>query len=287
MPVSRASRTNITTPRPVSRAKLGQQVYGVGPPEFGISAELPALSVCRLEAREELLRKLRRHVDDPALADFTCPICWEPFWQPVRTVCGHAFCEGCLLKSVLAQLGHDQPDVSCPMCRHPLHVDDVTADQALLTRIRLVLTERTREEQPAKTSGNGRICRGLVRGSTPVPGASSSSSAAGYGGSGHFATSPPPGGGMCSRPGTSHGEADLRSLALGSPFSGVTGRPCTPQAQVGGMDSEGMSFRSHGKHLEEDRVWWVGKAYDPATQVPMRDANISDEVAQVYWSICS
>ncbi|CAE8595846.1 unnamed protein product [Polarella glacialis] len=45
---------------------------------------------------------------------------------------------------------------------------------------------------------------------------------------------------MCSRPGTSHGEADLRSLALGSPFSGVTGRPCTPQAQVGGMDSEGQ-----------------------------------------------
>lgn len=130
-------------------------------------APLPALSICRLEAPEELLKKLRRHADDPALAEFTCPICWEPFWQPVRTVCGHAFCEGCLLKSVLAQLGHDQPDVSCPLCRHPLHVDDVSADEALLTRIRLVIAQKNRE---IETPGTGRACSGrLFRGSTRSP----------------------------------------------------------------------------------------------------------------------
>ena len=119
------------------------------------SQQLPALSICRLEAPEELLKKLRRHADDPALAEFSCPICWEPFWQPVRTVCGHAFCEGCLLKSVLAQLGHDQPDVSCPLCRHPLHVDDVSADEALLTRIRLVIAQKNREiETPSGGPGH-------------------------------------------------------------------------------------------------------------------------------------
>ena len=114
-----------------------------------------------MEAPEELLKKLRRFSDDPALAEFTCPICWEPFWQPVGTVCGHAFCEGCLLKSVLAQLGHQQPDVSCPMCRHPLHVEDVAADEALLVRLRGVIAQRHREEVLSRSSG--RLCRGSTR----------------------------------------------------------------------------------------------------------------------------
>eukprot|EP00747_Dinoflagellata_sp_TGD_P169305 gnl/TRDRNA2_/TRDRNA2_197983_c0_seq1.p1 gnl/TRDRNA2_/TRDRNA2_197983_c0~~gnl/TRDRNA2_/TRDRNA2_197983_c0_seq1.p1 ORF type:complete len:628 (+),score=77.29 gnl/TRDRNA2_/TRDRNA2_197983_c0_seq1:88-1971(+) len=133
--------------------------------EFGVSSELPALSACRLEAPEELLRRLRDHVDDPALADFTCPICLDTLWQPVRTVCGHAFCEGCLLKAVLAQLGNLQPDVSCPLCRHPLHVDDVSVDQALLTRIRLVLTEKSREARASTPAVSGRVHRGLAHNS--------------------------------------------------------------------------------------------------------------------------
>lgn len=146
-----------------SRRRQGPNDGGKGP-RSRAPTDLPALSICRLEAPEELLKKLRRHADDPALAEFTCPICWEPFWQPVRTVCGHAFCEGCLLKSVLAQLGHDQPDVSCPLCRHPLHVEDVSADEALLTRIRLVLAQKNREiETPPGRSSSGRLCRGSTR----------------------------------------------------------------------------------------------------------------------------
>mmetsp|Transcript_55802 Transcript_55802/g.86665 ORF Transcript_55802/g.86665 Transcript_55802/m.86665 type:complete len:680 (+) Transcript_55802:22-2061(+) len=156
------------------KASLAKVEAAPGRPEFGVSSALPALSVCRLEAPEDLLRKLRQHVDDPALADFTCPICWDPFWQPVRTVCGHAFCEGCLLKAVLAQLNHQQPDVSCPLCRHPLHVDDVAVDQALLTRIRLALTEKDKESVSCPRRSSGRVHRGLV---AAVHGASGTSSA--------------------------------------------------------------------------------------------------------------
>lgn len=130
--------------------------------EYGVSSDLPALNVCRLEPPEQLLRKLQQHVNDPALANFTCPICWDPFWQPVRTVCGHAFCEACLLQAVLSQLSQDQPDVSCPLCRTPLHVDDVTMDQALLTRIRMALSERER-----RSNSRGRRRGTLYAGRTP------------------------------------------------------------------------------------------------------------------------
>lgn len=157
-----------------------------GRPEFGVASQLPALSVCRLEAREDVLRKLRRHVDDPALSDFTCPICLDPFWQPVRTVCGHAFCEACLLKAVLTQLSQQTPDISCPLCRTHLHVDDVAADQALLTKMRQALSERDEDAAMERTGSRraGRLCRGLT--ATPsvgvgpmggTPGARSSSSA--------------------------------------------------------------------------------------------------------------
>ena len=136
---------------------------GCSRPQYGAAANLPALSICRLEAPEEILKKLRKHAEDPAMAEFTCPICWEPFWQPVRTVCGHAFCEGCLLKSVLAQLGYDQPDVSCPMCRHPLHVEDVAADEGLLTRIRVAVAQKSRESEPHSRAHGGRLHRGSTR----------------------------------------------------------------------------------------------------------------------------
>jgi len=79
-------------------------------------------------------------------------------------VCGHAFCEGCLLKAVLMQLSQGSPDVSCPLCRHHLHVDDVTADQALLTRIRLILSERRRVGRVSPCSEHGsRITAGTAR----------------------------------------------------------------------------------------------------------------------------
>lgn len=67
--------------------------------------------------------------------DLTCPICWEVYRQPVRTICGHAFCEDCLLQAVVSQLTRDKPDVSCPLCRQLLNVEDVIADETLMTRL--------------------------------------------------------------------------------------------------------------------------------------------------------
>jgi hypothetical protein len=52
--------------------------------------------------------------------------------------------------------------VSCPLCRTPLHVDDVTMDQALLTRIRMALSER---ERRSNSRGRGRGT--LYAGRTP------------------------------------------------------------------------------------------------------------------------
>lgn len=130
----------------VSTSKPSTPRHGssLGRPEVEGSGELPPLSICRLETRDEFFRKLQQHADDPAFVNFACPICWEPFWQPVRTVCGHAFCKSCLLKSTLAQLEQVSANVSCPMCRHPLTVNDITDDIALVTGIRLLMAECSR-----------------------------------------------------------------------------------------------------------------------------------------------
>mmetsp|Transcript_35464 Transcript_35464/g.64976 ORF Transcript_35464/g.64976 Transcript_35464/m.64976 type:complete len:412 (-) Transcript_35464:83-1318(-) len=146
------------TPRRCSSKPTAAPHSGRSKREYGAKGDLPALSICRLEAPEDLCNALKQHIDDPALANYTCPICWEPFWQPVRTVCGHAFCEGCLLKAVLMQLSQGTADVSCPLCRHHLHVDDVTADQALLTRMRLILSERRREGRATPSGERGSRC---------------------------------------------------------------------------------------------------------------------------------
>ena len=61
-------------------------------PQYGAAkAALPALSICRLESPEEILKKLRQHAEDPAMAEFTCPICWEPLcwhsWVTISQMC--------------------------------------------------------------------------------------------------------------------------------------------------------------------------------------------------------
>lgn len=148
------------TPR---HARTGSSL---GRPEVEGSGELPPLSICRLETRDEFFRKLQQHADDPAFVDFACPICWEPFWQPVRTVCGHAFCKGCLLKSTLAQLEQVPANVSCPMCRHPLTVNDITDDIALVTGIRLLMAECSQGSgsvRRAREQDRHRAARGACR----------------------------------------------------------------------------------------------------------------------------
>lgn len=133
--------------------------------------------------------------------------------------------------------------MSCPMCRTPLHVDDVTADQALLTRIMMVVADRRREEENTansarrSTSTGGRICRGLVttRATTPLSGAGA---AAGEGAGGSCGS-----GSSQSRPGTSHGEQAARSPRTGTPFVPPQGlevfsRPGTSKSSGGGASED-------------------------------------------------
>jgi len=150
------ARMPATTTPAAAGLTLAPPRYCADQQTSGTSGDLPTLSICRLEARQELLMKLRQHTDDPAFADFSCPICWETLWQPVRTSCGHAFCEECLMKAVLAQLGQPQADVSCPLCRHPLNVDDVAADVELVSRMLLVLRKHCNAAMPGTPPGRGR-----------------------------------------------------------------------------------------------------------------------------------
>ena len=42
-----------------------------------------------------------------------CPICWDTMRAPVRTACGHHFCEGCIRDAIQVKL-------ECPTCRTPV-----------------------------------------------------------------------------------------------------------------------------------------------------------------------
>lgn len=48
-----------------------------------------------------------------------CPICKLPFWDPVSTICGHTFCNDCLMESFKSSLGN-----KCPLDRISLTVSE-------------------------------------------------------------------------------------------------------------------------------------------------------------------
>eukprot|EP01102_Stenamoeba_stenopodia_P017408 TRINITY_DN6226_c0_g1_i1.p1 TRINITY_DN6226_c0_g1~~TRINITY_DN6226_c0_g1_i1.p1 ORF type:complete len:347 (-),score=71.72 TRINITY_DN6226_c0_g1_i1:88-1128(-) len=55
-----------------------------------------------------------RFVNPSAISkSLRCSICLEPFWNPVRTPCGHVFCKGCLE-------GWREKKPSCPLDQQPL-----------------------------------------------------------------------------------------------------------------------------------------------------------------------
>ncbi|CAM9715351.1 unnamed protein product, partial [Ectocarpus sp. 12 AP-2014] len=59
----------------------------------------------------------------PASVDAFCPICNDIIESPVRTKCGHTFCQACI-SSVLTKKEDDQGP--CPKCKKTVRLDDLT-----------------------------------------------------------------------------------------------------------------------------------------------------------------
>ncbi|GAB5585647.1 hypothetical protein Unana1_00547 [Umbelopsis nana] len=59
----------------------------------------------------------------PQPDDYSCPICMNIAWRPIRLVCGHIFCVRCLIKQQKKNMAN------CPVCRHNNAVRNAGADQ--------------------------------------------------------------------------------------------------------------------------------------------------------------
>mmetsp|Transcript_49454 Transcript_49454/g.107993 ORF Transcript_49454/g.107993 Transcript_49454/m.107993 type:complete len:355 (+) Transcript_49454:47-1111(+) len=139
---------------------------------------LPALQVIRLEDSETMWTKMQRLGNDPAFSQFNCPICFETFWRPVRTICGHRFCQECLLMTILSQLtSTTTAKPSCPICRHALRVEkkldtegDFPLDGTLMSEMKILMAQRergnlgSRNASRAKPVSRGKQPQRLARG---------------------------------------------------------------------------------------------------------------------------
>lgn len=59
----------------------------------------------------------------PQPDDYSCPICQDIYWKPIRLACGHVFCVRCLVKAQARRVKN------CPICRAENAVENATADQ--------------------------------------------------------------------------------------------------------------------------------------------------------------
>ncbi|CAO3625639.1 unnamed protein product [Cunninghamella echinulata] len=57
----------------------------------------------------------------PQPDDFSCPVCMNIAWRPIRLKCGHFYCVRCLIKAQKKGMH------SCPLCRHPTAVKTASA----------------------------------------------------------------------------------------------------------------------------------------------------------------
>ncbi|SAM09554.1 hypothetical protein [Absidia glauca] len=66
-----------------------------------------------------IIEKLTTIIPQPD--DYSCPVCMNVAWRPIRLICGHVFCVRCLIKAQKKNM------MSCPMCRHPTAVQTASA----------------------------------------------------------------------------------------------------------------------------------------------------------------
>ncbi|CAO3620315.1 unnamed protein product [Mucor hiemalis] len=57
----------------------------------------------------------------PQPEDYSCPVCMNVAWRPIRLACNHVFCVRCLIKAQKKGMH------SCPLCRHPTAIKTATA----------------------------------------------------------------------------------------------------------------------------------------------------------------
>lgn len=69
-----------------------------------------------------------------------CPVCQQPFLEPLTTICGHTFCKSCIYECFKAFNGNINDDLkgSCPLDRTPLdasNVNDLFPTPLLVTNL--------------------------------------------------------------------------------------------------------------------------------------------------------
>ncbi|KAJ2740061.1 hypothetical protein GGI20_006006, partial [Coemansia sp. BCRC 34301] len=80
----------------------------------------------------------------PQINDYTCPMCLNIAWRPLRLECSHVFCSRCVVKASRCRM------FNCPVCRSKDAVYKAgisNVDQALLNFLKLYFPKEVKERQ--------------------------------------------------------------------------------------------------------------------------------------------
>ncbi|KXS09016.1 hypothetical protein M427DRAFT_39680 [Gonapodya prolifera JEL478] len=91
----------------------------------------------------------------PQPDDYSCPVCSEILWRPVKLRCGHSFCHTCVIKSEVTGGRRD-----CPICRAPDALHDAglqNIDQAQVEVMKKWFPEEVAARQQELDIEAGRI----------------------------------------------------------------------------------------------------------------------------------
>ncbi|XP_042560048.1 E3 ubiquitin-protein ligase TRIM35-like [Clupea harengus] len=79
--------------------------------------------------------------------DFTCPVCFDIFKDPVLLLCGHSFCKDCLQK-----FWREKKSKECPVCRRQSSLDEPPLNLSLRN-----LCESFLKEKSQRASGGSEV----------------------------------------------------------------------------------------------------------------------------------